>query len=152
MYVKIVDENVDVYPYTENQLKRDNPNTTFPREISDRIYESYGVYPVGFAAMPSFDETTQYVENSQTPSLVDGQWTITRTVRSLSSDQLTSRNAAKAAENRQLRNNKLAETDHYGLSDVTMSAAMATYRQALRDITTHANWPHLAEDDWPTKP
>jgi len=25
-------------------------------------------------------------------------------------------------------------------------------RQALRDITTHANWPNLSEADWPTKP
>ena len=26
------------------------------------------------------------------------------------------------------------------------------YRQALRDITLHVNFPHLAEDDWPAKP
>jgi len=33
-----------------------------------------------------------------------------------------------------------------------MSAEMTTYRQALRDITTHSNWPNLEEGDWPTKP
>ena len=33
------------------------------------------------------------------------------------------------------RNNKLAETDFYALSDVTMSSEMETYRQELRDIT-----------------
>ena len=33
------------------------------------------------------------------------------------------------------RNNKLAETDFYALSDVTMSPEMETYRQELRDIT-----------------
>ena len=27
-----------------------------------------------------------------------------------------------------------------------------TYRQALRDITTHSNWPKLEDSDWPTKP
>ena len=27
-----------------------------------------------------------------------------------------------------------------------------TYRQALRDITTHSNWPNLEDSDWPTKP
>lgn len=26
------------------------------------------------------------------------------------------------------------------------------YRQALRDITTHANYPNLLETDWPTEP
>ena len=39
---------------------------------------------------------------------------------------------------RQDRNRKLAETDFYALSDVTMSDEMKTYRQELRDITkTH---------------
>ena len=36
---------------------------------------------------------------------------------------------------RQDRNNKLAETDFYALSDVTMSDEMKDYRQQLRDIT-----------------
>ena len=35
---------------------------------------------------------------------------------------------------RQDRNRKLAETDFYALSDVTMSAEMTTYRQELRDL------------------
>jgi len=33
------------------------------------------------------------------------------------------------------RNKFLSETDHFALSDVTMSSAMTTYRQALRDLT-----------------
>ena len=54
------------------------------------------------------------------------------------------------------RNALLKETDHYGLSDVTMSEAMTTYRQELRDLPGT-----IAEDDtaadvegitWPTKP
>ena len=60
--------------------------------------------------------------------------------------------AAKATANRATRDTKLAETDWTALSDVTMSAEMTTYRQALRDITSHANWPNLEEADWPTKP
>mgnify|MGYP006167751863 CR=1 FL=1 len=36
---------------------------------------------------------------------------------------------------RNVRNKLLAETDFYGNSDVTMSDAMTTYRQALRDLT-----------------
>ena len=60
--------------------------------------------------------------------------------------------AATAERNRATRDAKLAETDFYALSDVTMSAEMTTYRQALRDITSHSNWPNLEEADWPTKP
>jgi len=60
---------------------------------------------------------------------------------------------AKAGEAvRTKRDTLLSETDWTALSDVTMSSAMTTYRQALRDITTHANFPNLDEADWPTKP
>ena len=57
-----------------------------------------------------------------------------------------------AANHRSNRNAKLAETDWTAMSDVTMSSAMTTYRQALRDLPTHDNWPNLEDADWPTKP
>ena len=60
--------------------------------------------------------------------------------------------AKTATANRTKRDGLLAATDYFALTDVTMDAAMTTYRQALRDITTHANWPNLDEADWPTKP
>ena len=60
--------------------------------------------------------------------------------------------ANTATANRATRDAKLAETDFYALSDVTMSSEMQSYRQALRDITTHDNWPNLGDDDWPTAP
>ena len=42
---------------------------------------------------------------------------------------------ARAQANlRQERNRRLAETDFYALSDVTMSDDMKTYRQNLRDL------------------
>ena len=60
---------------------------------------------------------------------------------------------AKVAEgNRTKRDGLIAATDYFALTDVTMDADMTTYRQALRDITDHANWPNLVEADWPTKP
>ena len=36
---------------------------------------------------------------------------------------------------RSKRNNLLIETDYLGLSDATLTSAMTTYRQALRDLT-----------------
>ena len=53
---------------------------------------------------------------------------------------------------RMKRNQLLSETDYLALSDNTMSEAMVVYRQALRDITDHVNFPNLADADWPTKP
>ncbi len=66
----------------------------------------------------------------------------------------TKRNEIYAAEKldelRVERNKKLAETDFYALSDVTMSSEMSTYRQALRDITK--DYTSLSDVVWPEKP
>jgi len=57
------------------------------------------------------------------------------------------------ADLRAKRNKLLQDTDHYALSDQTLSDDMRTYRQALRDIT---NGLTTVEDvnsvTWPTKP
>ena len=51
------------------------------------------------------------------------------------------------------RNSRLQETDFYALSDVTMSDAMKTYRQELRDITEGIVTVEQARKVvWPTKP
>jgi len=59
-------------------------------------------------------------------------------------------NAAKLDALRTERTKRLTETDHYGLSDQTMTDAITTYRQALRDITDNAT--SLDDVTWPTKP
>ena len=46
----------------------------------------------------------------------------------------------------------LLGTDWWATSDRTMTTEQAAYRQALRDITNHSNWPNLSASDWPTKP
>lgn len=61
-------------------------------------------------------------------------------------------NERLASAQRKKRNALLAKTDYLGLSDNTMSGAMSAYRQALRDITVHANWPNLSDSDWPAEP
>ena len=51
------------------------------------------------------------------------------------------------------RNQLLAETDFYALSDVTMSSDMATYRQNLRDLPAGKDTVEKCENaTWPTKP
>ena len=51
---------------------------------------------------------------------------------------------------RTARNQLLAYTDVWALSDRNMTAEQTAYRQALRDITDQAGFP--AEITWPTKP
>ena len=61
--------------------------------------------------------------------------------------------ARRMQQLRDQRNSLLSETDWMGNSDVTMSDAWTTYRQALRDITTQTpSDDTLSNITWPTKP
>ena len=51
---------------------------------------------------------------------------------------------------RQERNRRIAETDWWASSDLTMTAEQTAYRQALRDITD--SYTSLDDVVWPTKP
>ena len=48
------------------------------------------------------------------------------------------------------RDHLLANTDWTALVDGTLSTAMATYRQALRDVPTQEGFPYAVT--WPSKP
>ena len=56
-----------------------------------------------------------------------------------------------------VRNQILNSTDKYATLDFPHSTEEKkqewfTYRQALRDLPTHSNWPNLSDSDWPIKP
>jgi len=132
------------------------PNVSFPSTGPDATWLAANscAEVVKFLA---FDSATQKSEGTA-PYLDDGK-VYTQRVVDLSDDDLASRTAALEASNRSHRDRLLADTDYMALTDVPMSAEMTAYRQALRDITSHANWPNLAYPDmdgaggdWPTKP
>jgi len=152
MYVKIADGAVDTFPYYINNLKTDNPNTSFPKTLTEDTLASYGTHKVIYAQQPDIDITTHKIVTSTEPSLVDDVWTMTCTSQALTTDEQAEVDSNAAIKNRNLRDSKLSETDWWASSDLTMTSAQTTYRKALRDIPTHSNWPHLADNDWPTKP
>jgi hypothetical protein len=57
---------------------------------------------------------------------------------------------AEAHDVRFIRENLMAETDVWALSDRTMTAEQTAYRQALRDITDQAGFP--TNITWPQEP
>ena len=57
------------------------------------------------------------------------------------------------AEVRTKRDRLIAQTDYLALSDNTLTDAMTTYRQALRDITNGVTTVEQCNNiTWPTKP
>ena len=114
----------------------------------------------------SYDPATQKNE-SVTPYLLDGKVYTRRVVNMTDSEKtayVASQNAAAAQRNRDERNKRLANCDWVVTkaleAGTAVPSAWSTYRTALRDITTHANWPNLQSgdiddgggSDWPTEP
>lgn len=142
-YIKVVDGNIEKYPYTFQDLRKENPNISFPLNYSDpEGLKEYGVYIVVETSSPSFDYMTQSVVEKD-PILQNEEWVQVFEVE----------NAAQHVAEmrvRTQRNNLLSDTDYKGLSDNIMSQEWIDYRQALRDITTQDGFPYSVE--WPVKP
>jgi hypothetical protein len=140
-----------------------NPNMSLPRVWNDSVLDALDLDPV----LRSPAATTTAYQTSVRDGVeqdANGNWVEKYVARDMFADDDDSTKAEKeaayqaeldadiASAHREKRNTLLSETDMYGLSDMTMSAEMTTYRQALRDLPTHANWPNLGDDDWPVKP
>jgi len=156
LLVKTSNGQVEQFPYTLGDLRRDNPQTSFPKKIGDAILASYGIYHVMPETQPEHDPLVQTIVRDPEPhnnetavneetgeTYKTGRWVIGYTVANKPQDQ-----AEQAICNK--RDKLLAETDWMALSDVTMSTEMQSYRQALRDITGQAGFPYSVT--WPTKP
>ena len=106
------------------------------------VQDSNGNWVENYVARDMFADTTETDDDDNV---------VTTTKAQHETAYQATLDARVAESNRTKRDGLLAETDWMALSDVTMSAEVTTYRQALRDITAHANWPNLDEADWPTK-
>lgn len=78
LLVKVNQENtISQYPYTVADLRRDNPNVSFPEdEVAINIADltPYGAHRVTLVPQPAFNWMTHAVTEN-TPTLVDGKWT-----------------------------------------------------------------------------
>lgn len=153
MYVLAPNQTVETFPYSIGDLRRDNRNTSFPRNPSDQMLASWDVFPVKDRPAPSFDPATENC-NQVNPTLENGEWVMTWEVSPASSEEVAERLERKSAEVRQQRNQLLTECDWTQLADSPLDAATkaawATYREDLRSVPEQAGFPWNVE--WPTKP
>lgn len=163
LYAKIDNSNnVIVYPYTQETFKTENPSTKVPSDLSsgyigteDQIENDYSVVSVDRSSAPDFDNNVE--ENVETnPTLVNGVWTQTWNTVALSAEEIAALAAGQESGMRARRNRRISSSDWTQLEDTPLTADQkadyAIYRQELRDITTHANWPNLVDTDWPEDP
>ena len=147
MYLKLTNGTPE--NYSIGQLRRDNPNTSFPKNIPSSILESFGVYTYTQEQQTTFDEKTKKLEDGGFVKQ-DGAWIKTWNIVEKTSEELAEWIESKKQQVRSQRDMLIAETDYLALSDNTLSPEMAAYRQALRDITTQEGFPESIS--WPTKP
>ena len=139
----------ETYPYSIGQLRKDNPQVSFPKNPTDALLASYNVFSVTATERPLYDTVTQNLSEGA-PTLTAGVWTQVWVVSEATPDEVTQRTSDLASSARSQRDYLLQHTDWMALSDVAMSPAIASYRQALRDVTLQSGFPYNVV--WPTKP
>ena len=151
LYVKAKDGVVIAYPYTQTDLIRDNPSTSFPSGgISPDSLAEWNLFPVHFADQPGVDPLAQRVV--EIAPMYDGQsWIQQWAVEALSQDEINANTAQQAAAVRADRNARLAATDWTQIADSTANKpAWGAYRQALRDVPAQVGFPQSVT--WPEQP
>ena len=156
-------------PKTKVQLQQENKHMSLPEAWTDATLEALGVVRVTKTNAPDVGEWQVAVKDGV--EQVDGVWQekwvtqemfteytetdedgveTTVTVQDQIDAKVAADNAALEATERATRDDLLKATDHYGLSDVSMTDAMTAYRQALRDVPQQEGFPQTIT--WPTKP
>ena len=152
---------------TQGQWRAANPNMSLPKVWNSNVLDALNID----AVLRSPAATTTAYQTSVRDGVEqndNGDWVEKYVARDMFADTTedgvtttksqheaayqATLDASTAEGHRNTRASLLAETDFYALSDVTMTDAMTAYRQALRDLPSHSNWPNLEDSDWPTKP
>ena len=155
---------------TVSQFKATQPNTSFPKQITTEILDSYGYDPVLNGAQATVSAPYEVSTRSGVEE-VKGQWftkfiggpVFTDTTDEKGNVTTAADNEAaykaridtKAAESvRAQRDQLIAETDWVVVmakeTGTDIATTMKTYRQELRDLPSAAGFPHTMT--WPEKP
>lgn len=152
---------------SQGQLRSMHPNVSLPKVWNDNVNEALGIDPVLITPQPASSGSYKVVVRNGVEQDAKGNWVQawaeqemfteytdddgnTITVQAQKDAKTAADNAALEASERSKRDELLKATDHYGLSDVTMTDAMTAYRQALRDVPQQTDFP--SSITWPTKP
>lgn len=148
MFAKLNNGQLEKYPYSLGQLRKDHRNVSFPKVPSDQDLARFGVVRVTTSPQPAYDYTKNL---SLTAEEVNGQWVEKWVATDASQEEITERVEGQALNIRIERNQLLSESDWTQVADAPVDqTAWAAYRRALRDITEQAGFPFNVA--WPSKP
>ena len=158
MQVRIRETGAVMY---EGEFRALYPNTSFSQQISAETLDAFGADVVFEGPQATGGDVYQYSQASGV-ELIDGKWFTKHILgpvfidgETTAAEQEAAYKAAKDADQaksvRSSRNDKLKECDWTQVLDAPVDQTMwATYRQALRDISSQDGFPW--EITWPTQP
>lgn len=145
MYLKLV--GGQPHNYSLEQLKAENPQTSFPEAPSDSLLAEFSVYPFTVDAQPAYDSLTQIAVAGDYVQDASGAWSLPWAVQNLSLEEAS-------GNVRRRRDQLLSDTDWVVIKATEQGqpipADWTTYRQALRDVSSQAGFPYSVV--WPVKP
>lgn len=139
------------FPYTLLDLRQDNPNTSFPFDISAEIAEAFGAYPVQPTPKPNYDHSV----NLKQSALKQGDHWVEEWISTPATPQeIAERTSNQSSAVRFERNQRLANCDWTQLTDSPLNAeakvAWAFYRENLRMVPEQPGFPWDVQ--WPPEP
>ena len=143
MFIKIT--NGVPISYTIGELRRDNPNVSFPKDISMEMLASFDVYPVNQTTAPIIDSKTH--RHTQSVQLINEEWT--QVWQSVELSQSAAEQNIRAYRNNLLKDGDWIVTYHTE-KGTSIPQEWLDYRQALRDVTLQEGFPFSVE--WPLTP
>ena len=133
----------------ESEFRTLHPNTSMPQQLSEELLNEFGA-DVVFEG-PQAQPTRYQVSFADGVEQIDGKWFTKWSVADMDAEAITAKDAEQATSMRKQRDEKLAECDWTQVADAPVDKAVwATYRQALRDITTQEGFPWTIT--WPDAP
>jgi hypothetical protein len=151
LLVKANGSTVEQYPYSLGMLRKENPNTSFPKQPSVSDMELFNVYPVT-ETFPTVGDG-QHLVKVWTPTLVDGDWVLAHEAVDLTSDGIAEATAILAANAREKRDGLLAKTDWVVLRAKELGQSVPLnvfeYRGDLRQLPEQVGFPETIT--WPTE-
>jgi|TARA_B110000090_G_scaffold81294_1_gene92505 hypothetical protein len=150
MYLKVSGSTI-TYPYSVQNLKNENPNTSFPTILPDSLLESFNIYQVEMKNS-GYDNDDSKDVTEVTPTLSGSVYIQTYTISNADTETISKRREIKWSEVRSGRDSLLSESDWTQFNDSPISGSTLTdwqtYRQSLRDITNQSDpyditWPNI---------
>lgn len=146
MYIKISNGQIETYPYSITQLRRDNPTVSFPASPTEQDLAQWGVYPVAVTPRPDHNQISQSVDEG-VPQQVAGRWQQTWVVRAATSQELQQRTEAIVSSIKAERDRRTQEGG-YSVNGKWFHSDVISRTQQLGLLLMGANLP--AGINWKT--